>query len=388
MMTQRGRELLAAADPWGCECGGLGDFGDDLLKAAGATGIGTDVQSVGTGAGTALDAIQAGDFNGVVEGGSQALDAAKGITKAVYAGWGDAKKFFASLGGTVEVPSFGYRMQPGKPNTIPPILTMARVTTLDHPNVVRKSVYTPAGFMQAVAAGYTFPNQDWNRFGLKDPIAPPSQALMNLFMTQRLVWNPFKKVWQGPTPGQTITPQSEVPKSPTGAVLSGAAVKENDQAWVNAMGATATGFEMQLRWVRDEYKAGRWKKAINGTPLGGKGILKMGANGLDGILGKPFPWVTRAIAEGLTFTTGPLAGQSFKSARVTWIRQLARLLKAQPQSQRPSNIGFLVTATDTGLSEGRPILGSGALGGGGGKLGGGAVVAAGAGLGLLWFLLA
>lgn len=418
MITPRTRDLLRAADPWGvsgCKCGltgapvlprheralsGLYGIGDDLLEATGVT-------DVGEGAEGTVKAIQAGDFNGVVEGGKKTMAAAEGVYTGLKSAWSGAEKFFMSMGGNVAVPAFGYKQRVG-PNTVPMILfaddmpgyqetggifgTPSGYSKGKYPiqwaNVDKVNVYNAKQFMRQVANGYTFVQEAWQRFGLKEPIPPPTPALLDLFMKQGLAWNPFKSQWQGQTPGQTITPQSPVPKSPTGQTLTAEQAKVNDQAWVNAMGATATGFEMQLRWVRDEYRAGRWKKAINGTPLGSTKVLKMGANGLIGILGKPFPWVVRAIAEGMTFTEGPLAGQSFKAARVTWIRQLARLLKAQPQSRRPANIGFLVTATDTGLSEGRPILGADTLTNG--KPGAGAAVAIGAGLGLglLWMFFA
>lgn len=358
MMTLRGRQLLAAADPWGADglgaCGGYYGLGavTDVPLIGGELGkTGAAGEKIGAG-------LEAGDINAVAEGAKEGIAAVQSGAAKLEGAWNDAEKFFISMGGTVTVPSFGFK-GPNVPMwsdpPLPPNVDLKKVQTI--------KVSTPDAFIRAVADGWMFLNPDWKRFQLSHP--KPGGVTGQ-------VWNPFGGgKWQAAGQGIPL---------PGG----GSATSDWADPYQRDIDIRAAKMAPYLALAATRVSAKQYKAANEGHLF--EGQYPWGLVPLIAILTQPGE--ASVIARGLKFSTGPLAGTTYKRQRIKWIQALQKVVAKMPPNERPLNTDKLASATEDGTPAGKRITpnGNGATGAGAG--GGAVALAAGAGLGLLWLLFA
>lgn len=334
MMTRRNMHLLAIADPWGLE--GLGDCHQDR----GLGQIGKTYES-GKAAGDAITSLmKAGDVNAVAKGADEGLQAAGGVVTGLTGAWGDASKFFISVGGSVDTPVIGYK----GPN-------LPMWTSTDPSFVAGMSTnrtYVPKNFLMLVADEWLFATPSWQKFGFR----PPEPGGV-----KGQVWNPFKGQWQGA--GEPIVNPADIAtkkdvatvKSPT---ATGAARLKLIQNSVNTLGGANPQYGFAVAFVQQvmAVKAGNYDTANQGYQAGAPfpGLIST-----IRVLATPKQYIKTALATNVMFTKGPLTGELLEHVRVGWLKDLKALVKSMPADKRPSNAGLLALATKDGTTDGPTI---------------------------------
>lgn len=331
MMSQKNMRLLAMADPWGLETGGLGACHECQGKVLKALGLG-ELEPKGALA----------KANGVVEGAQEGLKAASGIVSGLTGTWNGAEKFFMSLGGTVTADAVGVKGAglPMYANTAP--------VGVDWSQIQQINVTTPRSFLDAVADYWLFYTPSWLKFGLKPPV--PGGVTGQ-------VWNPFKGAWQGGGI-PIVIPADEATKKDVALVkqptATGEARTKLIQKSVNTLGGANPGYGFAVAFANQvvAVKAGNYDVANRGYLAGADfpGLIST-----IRVLATPIQYVKTALATNVMFTKGPLTGELLEHVRVGWLKDLNTLVKSMPADKRPSNAGLLGLATTDGTAEGPTV---------------------------------
>lgn len=347
MMTPDNLRLLAAADPWGLETGGLGDCHsgwEETERWTMSLGQVDDTITSGKGVVAAGQKLaSAKDFNGVAEGAQEGLKAAGGVVTGLKGAWGGAAKFMISVGGTVDTPALGVK-GPGLPmwaNAVP--------TNIDWSGISTTRIWNAKSFLNAVADYWLFYTPSWLKFGFKPP--QPGGVTGQ-------VWNPFKGAWQGGGI-PIIDPSAEktMKTLPSYKTAEGEARIKLVQSSVNTLAGAnpAYGFDVAFVQQKAAVASGNYLLAnqgylFSGTPRGAFPGLVATIRILTDA-----QYVKTALALNMTVTQGPNTGELLEHLRVGWIKQLTALVKTMPAASRPSNAGALGVATADGTGTGPPI---------------------------------
>ena len=365
MMTERALALLRAADPWNEGHWGeglgyladLGDVGDTIKSGKALAPAGEKITA----------AMKAGDVNAVAEGASDGLKAAGGVVEGLKGTWSGAAKFMISVGGTVDVPVFGYK----GPNL--PMWTDT-APSQQTPGLTYSGTYIPKNFLKLVSEEWLFAKPAWDKFGFR----PPEPGGV-----KGQVWNPFKGIWQG-AGAPIVDPSTEktVKTLPSYGTQTGVDRIKLIQNSVN----TLAGGRNPAYGFRVAFEQQKAAVAAKNYPLANQGYLYVGPprGTFPGLVSTirvltAVQYVKTALMMGMTVTSGPLAGQSLATLREGWIKELSALIQTMPQNARPSNAAALALATKDGTGTGPPIKPD---------EGGGVAVVAGIGLLGLLFMFA
>lgn len=364
MMTLQNQRLLAVADPWGIETGGLGACDECQEKVLVALGLGQVGDTYESGKGVVAGGKQligAKNVDGVIKGADQAIKAASGVVSGLDGTWSGAEKFMISLGGTVTAPVLGYRVKAGKLATLPMLWDAAAGAPpgVNWADIEMVHMTKPQSLLNAAAGvlpggPYLIYKAGWERFGFKPPIIIGGKT-----PAVGQVWNPFKGTWQGGG-SPIIDPEADktVKTMPSYGTAEGAARIKLIQRSVNTLAGAnpAYGFAVAFAKQKAAVAAGNYL-------LANKGYLFAGppAGDFPGLVSTirvltSVQYVKTALAMNMMVTQGPNTGELLEHLRVGWIKELTALIKAMPQSARPSNAGALGVATTDGTGTGPPIV--------------------------------
>jgi len=277
------------------------------------------------GFGGAIDAAKS-RADGIKDGAKEVLSIAKEAkeTGDTVGDIGEAiLKFFQFGAADIKAPSVGYN-----PKLSP----------------VQVNVFNVKAFLLAVSQGYVFGDEDWAFFGLKPPsgTGAPGQ-----------IWNGVTGRWEGAgkQPKDTTTPYPSTP-----------AIKVA-QTWVNGtFGPIGVAYwSKSIGYVTAQIAAGNFKGANEaiGQFAGLMSLIRIVGSGSARL----------ATVMGMTVSGGANVGKTFGSLNAVRIAQLAKIITAMPESQRPSNAGALAAlASSSDLPSTTGGATSSTDGGGGGGM--------------------